>query len=99
MFYWQGELSRRIGTLAHQLGERELSRSSLLQAIALNESQAANQLLLRALKDFILLFPDEAAAYQKMLGEIYSENSRLFDQPDFQDIRSAAQTATSGTDA
>ena len=99
MLYWQGELSRRIGTLAHQLGDRDLSRSSLLQAISLNESQGANNLLLRALKDFIQLFPDEADACRKMLGDIYTENPRLFDHPDFQGILSSAPPGASGTDA
>jgi len=99
MLYWQGELSRRIGTLAHQLGDPDLSRSSLLQAIALNKSQGANYLLLLALKDFIQLFPDEADGYHIMLGNIYTENPRLFDHPDFQEIRLSAQTGTRDTDA
>lgn len=99
MFYWQGELSRRIGTLAHQQGDPDLSRSSLLRAISLNESQGANNLLVRALKDFIQLFPAEADSRYKMLGDIYTENPRLFELPDFQGILSSAQTGTSGTDA
>lgn len=99
MFYWQGELSRRIGTLAHQQGDPDLCRSSLLQAISLNESQGANNLLVRALKDFIQLFPDEADGCRKMLGDIYTENPRLFELPEFQGILSSAQTGTSGTDA
>jgi class 3 adenylate cyclase/predicted ATPase len=99
MFYWQGELSRRIGTLAHQQGDPDLSRSSLLQAISLNESQGANNLLVRALRDFIQMFPDEADACRKMLGDIYTENPRLFELPDFRDILSPAPTGTSGTDA
>jgi class 3 adenylate cyclase/predicted ATPase len=99
MFYWQGELSRRIGTLAHQQGDRDLSRSSLLQAISLNESQGANNLLVRALKDFIQLFPDEADACHKVLADIYTENPRLFELPGFQGILSSAPTGTNGTDA
>ena len=99
MLYWQGELSRRIGTLAHQQGDRELSRSSLLQAIELNESLGANYLLLLALKDFIQLFPDEADGYHKMLGDIYTENPQLFDHPYFQEIRLSAQAGTRGSDA
>ena len=99
MFYWQGELSRRIGTLAHQQGDPDLSRSSLLQAISLNKSQGANNLLLSALKDFIQLFPEEADGYRKMLAEIYAENPRLFEHPDFQGLLSSAQTGASGSDA
>jgi hypothetical protein len=71
----------------------------LLQAISVNESQEANNLLVRALKDFIQLFPDEADGCRKMLGVIYTENPRLFDHPDFQGILSSAPPGTSGTDA
>jgi predicted ATPase len=99
MLYWQGELSRRIGTLAHQQGDPELSRSSLLQAISLNETLEADNLLVRALMDFIQLFPDEADGCRKMLGDIYTKNPRLFELPDFQGIVSSAQTGTGGTDA
>jgi predicted ATPase len=99
MLYWQGELSRRVGSLAHQQGDLDLSRSNLLQAISLNESQGANYLLVRALKDFIQLFPGEAADYRKMLVLIQTENPRLFELPEFQSILSLVQTGTSGTDA
>jgi len=99
MLYWQGELSRRIGTLAHQQGDPDLSRTSLLQAISLNQSQGANNLQVRALMDFIQLFPDEADGCRKMLEGIYTENPRFFDHPDFQGIVTSAQTGTGGTDA
>jgi predicted ATPase len=97
MLYWQGELSRRIGRLAHRQGDPDFSRSSLLQAISLNQSQGAITLLLPALRDFIQLFPDEADEYRARLLEIHTQNPRLFDHPNFSGILSSPRAGAGGT--
>jgi len=94
MRYWQGELSRRIGLLAHRQGDVELSRISLLQAISLNQSQGSNQLLLRALIDFVELFAEEADGYRTRMRDLYTNQPQLFGQPEFQNILSLLPSST-----